>query len=106
MLINVDMRLINLNPPPPPSVDNVGRKIDVSVLPIQQPHPRNLQVVCRSLKRIHLPLINHVINRQVDLFALHNPAQHLAKHHVDGLVFHSFYYNTLSLLPPKQIAMT
>ena len=84
MLINMDTPLINLNCHHP--VDNVGREIDVGVLPIHHPHPSDLCAVCHSIERILLPLIDHVIDRQLDLFAMHNPTRQPAERHIDGLV--------------------
>ena len=85
MLINVDTPLIDLNRPPSLLITLVARLMLVFF------QFNNLTLAICALfvvpsSAFVLPLIDHVINRQVDLFTLHNPACHLAKRHLNGLV--------------------
>ena len=93
MLIDVDTPLIDPDRPGPP-VDNYGDAIDILKLPIRRPHPLDLRVVCRSVERVLIPGIDHVIDmHDVEKYASHNKARNLTNHHVGCL---TFFCNTRS----------
>ena len=86
ILIDVNTPLIDPDRPGPP-VDNYGDTIDILKLPIRRPHPLDLRVVCRSVERVLIPGIDHVIDmHDVEKYASHNKARKLTNHHVDGLL--------------------
>ncbi len=97
MLINTETPLTNINRPPP--VDCNGREIDLSAIPIQQPHPNDLRLVCRLIECSLLPHINRVIDHHKHKFVMHNIAHLLCKGHLDDisalLLFHHIKLATL-----------
>ncbi len=97
MLINTETPLTNLNPPPP--VDCNSQEIDMSAFQIRQPHPDDLQLVCRLIKHSLLPHINRKIDHHKHMFVTHNITHRLCKVHLDDisalLLFHHIKLTTL-----------
>jgi hypothetical protein len=83
MLINMDTPLTNSNRTPP--VDCNGQEIDMSVFPIQQPHPDDLRLVCCLIEYSLLPHIDCVIDHHEHMFVMHNIAHLLCKGHLDDI---------------------
>jgi hypothetical protein len=91
MLIDMEMPLTNSSHPPP--VDCNGQEIDMSALPIQQPHPEDLRVVCHLVERSLLPHIDHVINHHEHMFVMHNSEHLFCKGHLDDISAYLLFYH-------------
>jgi hypothetical protein len=83
----------------PPPVDCNDQEIDMSMFPIQQPHPEDLHVVCRLIEHSLLPHIDRVIDHHKHMFVMHNIACLFCKGHLNDLwallVFHHLKLATL-----------
>jgi hypothetical protein len=97
MLINMETPLTNSICPPP--VDCDGQEIDMYAFPIQQPHQKDLRLVCCLIEHSLLPHIDCVIDHHKYMFVTHNIAHLLCKSHLDDilalLLFHHLKLATL-----------
>ncbi len=91
MLLDTETPLTNSNRPPP--VDCNAQEIDMSALPIQQPHPDDLPLVCRLIEHSLLPQIDRVIDHHEHMFVMHNIAHLLCKGHLDDISAHLLFHH-------------
>jgi hypothetical protein len=84
MSINMETPLTNSNRPP--LVECNGHEIDMSAIPIWQPHPDDLHLVCCLIEQSLLPHTDRVIDHHKHMFVMHNIAHLLCKGHLDDIL--------------------